>query len=266
LRLGMGFHVTFAMPWTRLLDMASRAGVSVVEFKFDDIRILTRPAPLGLRRILEGYNFEIGVHAPYIDINPASLNPLMRMASQRSLMASVRFAAGIGARYIVCHVGRLSRDYPLGLRARAFTNLVRTLGAVAREASRFGIELTVENDHKTDDYSFSATPDALRRVAERLGCKVTLDLGHANTVGNPVEYIDQLKDLISVVHIHDNRGALDEHLPLGRGTLDVRGCIRALNRINFNGPLVVEVHSIPGTMASIRMLNRLLSRAGATPR
>jgi sugar phosphate isomerase/epimerase len=44
------------------------------------------------------------------------------------------------------------------------------------------------------------------------------------------------------VHLHDNRGGhADLHLPLGAGTLDVHGSIRALKQCGFDDTITLEV-------------------------
>ena len=43
------------------------------------------------------------------------------------------------------------------------------------------------------------------------------------------------------VHLHDNRGTGDDHLPLGAGTLDLTGCIRALKASGYDDTITLEV-------------------------
>ena len=62
---------------------------------------------------------------------------------------------------------------------------------------------------------------------------------HANTVGLIDEFLDQLKDRISHVHIHDNMGKKDEHLPLGEGTVNWKQIMEKLS--NYKGIFVTEM-------------------------
>ena len=44
------------------------------------------------------------------------------------------------------------------------------------------------------------------------------------------------------VHLHDNKGgSADLHLPLGTGSVDVRGAIRGLKSIGYDGTITLEV-------------------------
>ena len=69
-------------------------------------------------------------------------------------------------------------------------------------------------------------PEMLVEIARgvddpRLG--LCLDVGHANTVVSktpPADWLAPMLPDLRHVHLHDNHGALDEHLPLGAGTID----------------------------------------------
>jgi sugar phosphate isomerase/epimerase len=44
------------------------------------------------------------------------------------------------------------------------------------------------------------------------------------------------------VHLHDNKGgSADLHLPLGTGTVDVRGAVGLLKRFGYDGTITLEV-------------------------
>ena len=63
----------------------------------------------------------------------------------------------------------------------------------------------------------------------RLG--LCLDVGHANTVVSktpPADWLAPMLPDLRHVHLHDNHGALDEHLPLGAGTIDFAPILAAL--------------------------------------
>ena len=77
-------------------------------------------------------------------------------------------------------------------------------------------------------------PEMLVEIARgvddpRLG--LCLDVGHANTVVSetpPADWLAPMLPDLRHVHLHDNHGALDEHLPLGAGTIDFAPILAAL--------------------------------------
>jgi sugar phosphate isomerase/epimerase len=46
---------------------------------------------------------------------------------------------------------------------------------------------------------------------------------------------------IDHVHISDNSGTADEHLPPGRGTIDFQWLVRQLKATGFNGTVTFEI-------------------------
>ncbi len=57
--------------------------------------------------------------------------------------------------------------------------------------------------------------------------------------GNTAELVRLLGDAIVHMHVHDNHGQRDEHLPMGRGTIDFSVLAPVLAR--FDGMAIAEV-------------------------
>ena len=73
-----------------------------------------------------------------------------------------------------------------------------------------------------------------------------LDVGHAfieNRMRGVRDYIDAFGDRLAHVHMHDNHGKQDEHLPLGKGKIDAREVIRLLKEVNYDRTITFEVFS-----------------------
>ena len=73
-----------------------------------------------------------------------------------------------------------------------------------------------------------------------------LDVGHAfieNRMRGVRDYIDAFGDRLAHVHMHDNHGKQDEHLPLGAGKIDTRGVIRLLKEVDYDRTITFEVFS-----------------------
>jgi sugar phosphate isomerase/epimerase len=76
-----------------------------------------------------------------------------------------------------------------------------------------------------------------------------LDIGHCNLRGTQPG--NSYEDIIAVygsrlkhVHLHDNKGGTaDLHLPLGTGTVDLFGCVRALKSVGYDDTITLEVFS-----------------------
>ena len=69
------------------------------------------------------------------------------------------------------------------------------------------------------------------------------DLGHLNLHGkDPAACIVEFKDRLSHVHLHDNNGRADLHLPMGAGTIRWDHVIRTLKSC-YDGTITLEVFS-----------------------
>ena len=81
--------------------------------------------------------------------------------------------------------------------------------------------------------------------------------GHAHYSSEPIEkWFDVLGEYIQYIHLSDNMGRFDDHLPIGSGSIDwekVDGMWRSLGR---NMPMTLEVGGIAGVEKSLRFLRK----------
>jgi sugar phosphate isomerase/epimerase len=117
---------------------------------------------------------------------------------------------------------------------------------LAEDAAGRGITIMVEND----DRMFSGV-EGLRVILDAVPeAQLHLDVGHANLrlglteKNRTASLLEAFGDRVAHVHVSDNKGgAEDLHLPLGAGTIDWRGAIRALKQAGYDGTVTLEVFS-----------------------
>jgi len=97
------------------------------------------------------------------------------------------------------------------------------------------------------------TPHELFGMAESSGSGVAFDVGHSNTMRNTAEFLKE-KAHFTHVHIHDNRGKKDEHLELGKGTVDWGRVLPELR--DFRGMAVVEARSLEEGRRSLEFIRK----------
>jgi len=84
------------------------------------------------------------------------------------------------------------------------------------------------------------------------GLRFNFDIGHAHLADGPqAERIEKsfapLRELVSSVHVHDNHGDKDEHLPPFDGSIDWAGAIKTLQSApQTRLPLLLELKERPG--------------------
>jgi len=74
-------------------------------------------------------------------------------------------------------------------------------------------------------------------------------VGHANTNTRVDEFLDKCLERVVHVHLHDNHGTKDEHLPAGQGTVDWKKVCRAIQYLDVR--FILESRSIEEGKASL---------------
>jgi len=201
-------------------------------------------------------NLRFTVHAPFTDMNIASLVPEVRQMAMRRLEQSMRYASQLEAEAWVIHPGlrgALTTFYP-NEEWRLNVEAIASLAALAKES---GIQMCLENMPKgfsalMNDYeSFNLIHDELGREE----FKIVLDIGHANTAGEVSTFLDRLSGQIVHVHAHDNQGKLDLHDEIGKGTVNWPSVAQKIKKCTCR---TVVVESTKGVEASLERLQELL--------
>jgi sugar phosphate isomerase/epimerase len=190
-----------------------------------------------VRRALEQHRIGVVGHtAFYLPI--ASGIEEIRRATLQELRRCVDVFAAIGARWINVHP---DRHAPMHDRRFLVEKNVATLGELIPYAAEHGLGVMVEN--LPGDFNTARDLGDLFDPLPELG--LHLDIGHANlqVVHSTVEEIlAAYGERLRHVHLHDNKGgAADLHLPLGTGTVDLRGAVRLLQSVGYDGTITLEV-------------------------
>lgn len=83
-----------------------------------------------------------------------------------------------------------------------------------------------------------------KQVINSSGVMVHLDIAHAFIEGGMKrieDYIKTFRRKIVHIHIHDNFGINDDHLPLQRGKINFKKVVKLLKKINYNRTITFEV-------------------------
>lgn len=114
------------------------------------------------------------------------------------------------------------------------------------EAKKYGIKIAVENIFKGRVYS--RIPDLIDLVEiidlENVG--YCLDIGHGNY--DEIDIVETIKimgDKLFELHLSDNAGDRDAHLPIGFGTVNWNEVIATLREIDYKGNATFEFFRWP---------------------
>src|ERR671922_99166 len=163
--------------------------------------------------------------------------PPLRAAGRGVLLEAFDVFAAIGATLVNVHPDPVTRSYP---RADATAGNVDAVAELAGAAAARGLTLMVENMGR----SFGTAAELAPLLDADPAVHFHLDVGHAHLAGDTTaELLDAFGDRLAHVHVSDNFGADDLHLPLGAGSVDWREVVEALRGVGYDGTVTVEVHS-----------------------
>jgi len=153
--------------------------------------------------------------------------------------AALELARRVSVGVLVVHMG-LPDGLPLASGENSRDAVRRSLQEIAAAAEPLGVQMALENIPNA-----ISTPDAIvAMIEDELGLSgvgACLDVGHAHLMGGVVDAVETLSGLLLTTHVHDNRGQRDEHLPPGEGTIAWPSVMMALQKVGYDGLLVMEV-------------------------
>src|SRR5207253_662674 len=158
--------------------------------------------------------------------------------------------AGAGFQGIEIFCTRSHFEYAMRPEIQAMTSAIEHL---ILHAHHVGVTICVENTT-----SEMGDPGYLRDFVDETrlaGLRFNFDIGHANLADFPEnERLEKgfspLRDFVSSVHLHDNRGEKDEHLPPYDGSIDWPAAIKLLKSApDRNLPLLLELKEKTGPEA-----------------
>jgi sugar phosphate isomerase/epimerase len=201
------------------------------------------------------FDIEFSVHAPLSDVNIGSLNPRARERSVQEVCETLQAAGRMNINLCTIHPGFYG---PLGMldKPAVGERTRESLAAIEDAAQDNGVRVALENMPEMGQMMMGRTPEELLRLLEGLDFGICLDIGHAHTARTIDDFL-RLKDRVINVHIHDNLGDRDSHLPIGEGSIDFKKVLRGLS--GYDGRYVIEARSLKDGVLSRDRLQRLLS-------
>ena len=189
------------------------------------------------------------LHGAFIDVNPASGDPAFRALSQQRCRDSCALALVLNIKNVVFH----SSAFPF-LRGAYLESWAGACADFYTElADTYGLSIYLENSMDLDPEPLCA----LLRETSDPRVQVCLDIGHAHYAQAPLEqWFDELGEHIGYLHLSDNNGQFDEHLPLGMGTVDWALADSLWRQRGRSVPMTLEVGGITDVEQSLTYLKR----------
>jgi sugar phosphate isomerase/epimerase len=185
------------------------------------------------------WNPALTLHAPFLDLNPGAVDPMVRSATQVRFRQILNVATILRPRAAVFHAAYDRWRY--GGRKDVWLDYsMDTWRKAMDSAAKIGLRIAVEN-------VFDEDPDALRMLIEKIGSPdfgFCFDTGHLNLFSTvPMEqWFTALGKHLIEVHLHDNEGKADSHWAVGRGSIDFAQFFRLMKQHAPVPVFTIEAH------------------------
>lgn len=225
------------------LSLAHRLGARVLEI-FPEWRSEPDPSPLRERvsdagliiHSAHGCWGNQSIRAERVDLGHP--DPVRHREAVEDLRRCVDWLHEAGGTCLVVHPGGLSNSEEMAARRDA---LARSLTRLSEHARGTGVVICLEN-MPPGVQPGSRMVDLAGLLAELDDPKVALalDTGHAHISDDLGSETIAAGRLLRTTHVHDNNGRQDTHEPPGLGTIDWEAWARALDAVDYRGPIMLE--------------------------
>ncbi|RJP23540.1 MAG: sugar phosphate isomerase/epimerase [Candidatus Abyssobacteria bacterium SURF_5] len=208
-------------------------------------------------RQLREAGIDVSVHGPVHDLNPGSLDVVIRDYTQHCFFKTLAICQALGAKNLVLHLG-INPLLPESALDKWLESSVRTWAPIVDLAEQLQITIQLEN-------MFLPTPKFMVTLKGGLASnaiKFCFDIGHFNVYSSVTldQWLESLGSDIIEMHLNDNLGEDDEHLALGAGHIRFSEVFRKLSERRIFPRLTLEMTSDKfGTSLDYLMKGDLLS-------
>lgn len=210
-----------------------------------------------IREALENNGLSTTVHGPYLELNPGSADEETRLKTASRYARAFEAVEYLRPRNIVLHAGYSDRKFH-GDQGLWLSQSLKTWPMFVKRAVELNCVIAVENIFDND-------PGPLKSLVGSINSTnfgVCLDSGHLNVFSRVdiEEWFKELGPNLAEVHLHDNNGETDDHLPLGEGKIDFKRFLSLVARYAAPGGPVytIEPHGEEMTRKAIKAVKKYL--------
>jgi len=210
-----------------------------------------------LENLLERFDWnpKLTLHAPFMDLNPGAIDPMVRSVTQVRFRQLLNVAGILKPRAAVFHAAYDRWRYS-GRKDIWLDYGTDTWCHVMESAAKIGLRVAVEN-------VFDDEPEAIQMLIQKINSPdfgFCFDTGHFNLFSSvPMErWFETLGRYLLEVHLHDNDGTADAHWAIGRGAIDFYKFFNLLRKNNLFPILTVEAHHKDDVESSLHQVKEFI--------
>ena len=204
---------------------------------------------------LHKQGLSITLHGPFMDLCPGSPDPKIRELTRYRFQQMSQLIPIFLPKTVVCHTCYDNKRY--GFLKKPWIQYSMELWSwFAENIRKEGAVLTLENVYEHNPHEFLELFKGLMGQ----GVGFCLDVGHQAVFShvNLASWLDILGEYITQLHLHDNHGIQDEHLPLGKGKIDFPMLFRYLKDKQIEPSIItIEPHREEDLWPSLEYLENI---------
>jgi len=180
-------------------------------------------------------------------VNICDFSETIRRASLEETVKALEAAHRLDIGFLTVHPGFM---WPIMTKEKALEKTCESIRELLNIADELDLVLGVENlpplffpprgyFSRTDEFEVLFSQVASDRL------KFVLDIAHANfrESDNAPKFVRKFYERLGHVHLSDNFGQRDDHLPLGAGRVDYKTPIEKLKKRGYKGTVTLEIFS-----------------------
>lgn len=249
-------HVKYSDLSPEWYEFFTEQGVNPeIFFTADQLDSMNPDRLLALEKDLHQRNLGLSIHAPFIDLSPGAFDEKIREVTQLRLGQTLDIAEVLRPTFVNCHP-HYDRHRFGGKIDPWVENCLKTFDPLVKRAEKLKTTLVVEN-------TFEDEPTPLERLINKMGSpffRACFDNGHFHIFHKvPLKkWWETLGDKITLLHLHDNHGEKDEHLPMGEGNFPFPAYFNLLKDFRQEMTYTLECRFLADAKKTVRSLRRLL--------
>ena len=234
-------NVPFSML-IRRIDFATKNRINPeIYFSAKDLDTCCENDVKHVAHVFQEEGLEVTIHGPFMDLSPGGMDRRVKEVTLDRFSRTIACARFLRPKTIVFHPGYEKRQFDEDVN-RWLESSLETWSPLVVEAEKDDLVIAIEN-------VFEETPDSLKRLLDAVHSphfRFCFDTGHHHSFSMrkaPLScWIEALGAYLWEVHLHDNHGEKDEHLPMGEGGFDFDQFFDLLFRNRLNPICTIEPH------------------------
>jgi sugar phosphate isomerase/epimerase len=204
---------------------------------------------------LKKASLSCSMHAPFMDLAPGAVDSKIRSVTEERFNQVLHLGALLRPKIIVFHpeydAWRHQEVFDLWL-----SGSLQMWSPIVKKAGELGVFIALEN-------VFDRGPEVLKMLIDKINspyCGFCFDTGHSLVFSKKkwLSWMKVLSSYLMEVHLHDNTGKTDEHLPPGDGNFDFLEFLRYVHQLPQTLLYTLEVHQEENVFRGFEQLSNYL--------